>query len=148
MPTGDRKDPFLNYNFRLEIDGIQRAGFRECSGLDATTATVAYREGNEKVFTSRKIPGQVTYSNITLRWGITDDASLYDWAKKFVDGKGELSERKNGSIILCDSSGAEKLRWNFVYAWATVWKGPTLNATANDVAVEECSLAHEGLSKA
>jgi phage tail-like protein len=148
MPTG-RTDPFLNYNFKLEIDGIQRAGFRECAGLDATTAVVSYREGNETVFTSRKLPGQVTYSNISLKWGITDDHSLWDWAKKFVDGKGQLSERKNGSIVLMDESGQqEKKRWNFVFGWPTKWTGPSFNATANDVAIESLDIAHEGLALA
>ena len=34
--TGDRKDPFHGFNFRVEIGGIQRAGFREASGLDSS----------------------------------------------------------------------------------------------------------------
>jgi phage tail-like protein len=148
MPTGSRTDPFLNYNFKLEIDGIQKAGFRECSGLDATTAVVTYREGDEKVFTTRKLPGQVTYSNISLKRGITDDKELYEWAKKFVDGKGTISERKNGSIVLLDTAGEEKLRWNFVSGWITKWSGPSFNATSNDVAIESVEIAHEGISKA
>jgi phage tail-like protein len=147
MP-GDRVDPYLNYNFKLEIDGIQKAGFRECTGLDATTAVVPYREGQEKVFTSRKLPGQVTYSNISLKRGITDDHALWDWSKKFIDGKGKLSERKNGSIVLMDESGEEKIRWNFVFGWPTKLAGPSFNATANDVAIESLDIAHEGVKKA
>ena len=147
MP-GDRKDPFRGYNFKLEIDGIQRAGFRECSGLDATQDPVEYREGDEKVFTARKLAGLVKYSNIVLKWGITDDHSLWDWKKKFIDGKGAFSERKNGSVVLMDESGEEKLRWNFVHAWPSKWSGPTFNATANEVGIESLEIAHEGVSKA
>ena len=29
----ERKDPYRNFNFLVEIDGIGRAGFSECSGL-------------------------------------------------------------------------------------------------------------------
>ena len=37
MPsTGERKDPFRGYNFKVELGGITRAGFREASGLDAS----------------------------------------------------------------------------------------------------------------
>ncbi len=36
MPVGDRRDPYLSYNFLVEIDGIVRAGFRECTGLDSS----------------------------------------------------------------------------------------------------------------
>ena len=145
MATGERKDPFRGFNFKLEIDGISRNGFRECSGLDATTDIAEYREGNEKGNTARKLPALNKYSNITLKWGITDDASLWDWRKKVIDGK---VERKNGSIVLMDEAGDEKLRWNFVNAWPNKWTGPTFNATSNEVGIETLEIAHEGVTKA
>jgi len=145
MPTGDRQDPYRVYNFKLEIDGITRAGFRECSGLDSSQDPIDYREGNEKPRLVRKLPGLVKHSNITLKWGITDDASLWEWRKKAMDGK---VERKNGSIILLDDTGTEKLRWNFREGWPTKWTGPTFNATGNEVAIETLEIVHEGLEKA
>src|SRR2546430_10160927 len=57
MPVGDRKDPYRSYGFLVEIDGITRAGFRECSGLDSSQDPVDYREGNEP-HTARKLPGR------------------------------------------------------------------------------------------
>jgi phage tail-like protein len=143
--TGDRKDPFRGYNFKVEIDGISRNGFRECSGLDATSDPVEYREGNEKSFTPRKLPALTKYSNITLKWGITDDNSLWEWRKKVIDGK---TERKNGSVVLMDEAGEEKIRWNFVNAWPNKYTAPTFNATSNDVAIETLEIAHEGVTKA
>jgi phage tail-like protein len=145
MPTGDRKDPYRGYNFKLEIDGINAAGFRECSGLDATSDPIDYREGTDKAYTNRKLPGQTKYSNITLKRGITDDHSLWDWREKTIEGK---TERKNGSIVLMNESGEEKLRWNFVDGWPTKWTGPSFNATANEVAIEQLDIVHEGVKKA
>jgi phage tail-like protein len=145
MATGDRKDPFRGYNFKLEIDGISRNGFRECSGLDVTSDPIDYREGTDKAYSPRKLPGQSKYSNIVLKSGITDDHSLWDWRKKVIDGK---TERKHGSIVLMDESGEEKLRWNFVDGWPTKWSGPSFNATANEVAVETLEIVHEGVTKA
>jgi phage tail-like protein len=147
MPTGQRVDPYRNYNFKLEIDGIHRAGFREVAGLDAAVTPVEYREGDEKEFTARKLPCQAKYSNITLKWGITDDHSLWDWQKKFIDGT-VPTERKNGSIVLMNEHGEEKLRWNFVNGWPTKWTGPSFNATANEVAIEALELVTEGVKKA
>jgi phage tail-like protein len=144
MAVGDRKDPFRSYNFLVELDGITRAGFRECSGLDSTQDPVEYREGNEPP-TARKLPGLVKHSNITLKRGVTDDAQLWEWRKKAMDGK---VERKNGSIILLDEAGAEKLRWNFREGWPTKWTGPTFNATGNEVAIETLEIVHEGVLKA
>ena len=144
MATGDRKDPLRAFHFLVEIDGIARAGFRECSGLDSTQDVIEYREGNDGG-TSRKLPGLVHTTNITLKRGLTDDLQLWEWREKAARGK---VERKNGSIIILDESGAEKLRWNFVNAWPTKWTGPTLNAAGNELAIESLELAHEGLTKA
>jgi phage tail-like protein len=144
MPTGERKDPFRAYNFLVEIDGITRAGFRECSGLDTTQESIDYREGGEGLHV-RKLPGLVKYSNISLKRGITDDGELWEWRKKAIEGR---VERKNGSIILLDDSGSEKIRWNFVEGWPSKWSGPTFNATGNEVAIESLEIAHEGVAKA
>jgi phage tail-like protein len=142
--TGDRKDPFHGFNFRVEIGGIQRAGFREASGLDSAQDPTEYREGTDRL-TARKLPGLNKYSNISLKWGVTDDKELWDWRKKTMDGK---VERKNGSIVLLNDAGEEKVRWNFVDGWPTKWTGPSFNATSNDVAIETLDIAHEGLEKA
>ena len=144
MPTGDRKDPYRVYNFLVEVEGVTTAGFRECSGLDTAQDPIEYRNGNEDI-TVRKLPGLVKYSNITLKWGFTDDAAFWDWRKKAMDGK---VERKNGSIILLDDAREEKLRWNFREGWPTKWTGASFNATSNEVAIETLEIAHEGLEKA
>ena len=139
------KDPYRGYNFRLEIDGITRAGFREASGLDSTQDPIQYREGTDRPLTQRKMPGLNTYSNISLKWGISDDAEFWAWRLKSMQGQ---VERKNGSIVLMDDTGEAKMRWNFVNGWPTKWTGPSFNATGNDVAIESIDIAHEGLLKA
>ena len=144
MPVGDRNDPYRAYNFLVEIDGITRAGFQECSGLDSSQDPIEYREGGDPL-SARKLPGLNKYSNISLKWGVTDDAELWDWRKTAADGQ---IDRKNGSIILLDDAGDEKLRWNFREGWPTKWTGPSFNATGTEVAVEALEIAHEGLEKA
>ena len=144
MAAGDRTDPYRGYNFRVEIDGITRGGFREASGLDSAQDPVEYREGIDSL-TAKKLPGLNKYSNISLKWGITDDAELWEWRKKSADG---TVERKNGSIVLYNDAGEEKIRWNFIEGWPTKWTGPSFNATGNEVAIETLELAHEGVSKA
>jgi phage tail-like protein len=144
MPTGTRVDPYKGYNFLVELDGITRAGFRECSGLDSSQDPIEYREGNEKPLTARKLTGLTKYSNLTLKWGITDDAELWDWRQKAKDGQ---VERKNISIVLLDDVGEETWRWNLTNAWPTKWTGPSFNATGNEVAIETLEIAHEDLIK-
>ncbi len=137
-------DPYKNFRFLVEIDGIVQAGFSEVSGFGSNVEVIEYREGGDAA-TVRKLPGKVSYPDITLKWGVTDSRELYDWHRAAVNG---TIQRKNGSIILLDDSGEEKLRWNFREAWPTKWTGPGFNATANEVAIETLEIAHEGLTKA
>jgi phage tail-like protein len=139
-----RQDPYRSYNFLVEIDGITRAGFQECSGLDSTQEPIEYREGNEGL-TVRKLPGLNTFSNIVLKWGIADDTELWEWRQQVTEGK---IQHKNGSIVLLDDVGEEKARWNFREGWPTKWTGATFNATGTEVAVETLEIAHEGVARA
>jgi phage tail-like protein len=142
--TGQRVDPYMNFNFLVEIDGIARAAFHDCTGFDSTIDVVEHREGGENT-TTRKLPGITKYSNIVLKWGVTDDPDLYNWHRTAVDGN---VQRRNGSIVLLDREGQERVRWNFVNAWPCKWDGPDFNAEGNDVAIETLELAHEGVKRA
>jgi len=144
MATGTRVDPYRNFSFLVEIDGITQAGFSDCSGFGASTDPIEYREGGETK-TVRKLPGLTKYTNITLKWGLTDSRELYSWYRDVVDGK---IERKSGSIILLDLEGNEKVRWNFFEAWPTKWDGPDFTAKGNDVAIETLELVHERIERA
>ena len=139
-----RTDPYRNYAFLVEIDGITQAGFAECSGFGATTDVIEYREGGENA-TPRKLPGATKYPNITLRWGLTDSTELYDWYQEVVRGR---VQRKNGSIIVLDVAGEERRRWNFINGWPARWDGPDFSAKGNDVAIETLEIAHEGIARA
>jgi phage tail-like protein len=138
-----RVDPYRGFNFLVEIDGITQAGFQECGGLDSSTAVVEYREGSYPNHT-RKLTGLNSFSAITLKRGITDSDELWQWRQKAVDGK---TERKNGSIVLLDESGAERIRWNFSEAWPSKWTGPAFNATGNAIAVETLEITHEEIAR-
>jgi phage tail-like protein len=141
--TGRRVDPFNNFNFLVEIDGITRAAFQQVSGFDSTIDVIEHREGGENT-TTRKLPGLTKFSNIVLKWGITDDMELYQWHRDAVQG---AVERRNGSIIGLDRQGQEVVRWNFFHAWPSKYDGPDYNAEGNDVAIETLELAHEGVER-
>jgi phage tail-like protein len=136
----DRLDPYAGYNFAVELDGITRAGFRECSGLENSQNAGEYREGTDKNLSVRKLPGLVTHSDITLSRGITADSKLWEWRQKAVKGN---IERHDISITLLDNNGNAKITWNLFDCWPRQWTGPSLNATADDLAVEQLVLACE-----
>jgi len=144
MPAPQRDDPFKAFNFLVEIDGVARAAFSEVSGLESETAVIEYRSGSENVNWVRKLPGLTKFGNITLRRGVTQDADLWNWRKSIVEGE---IDRRNGAIILLDDKRIEVVRWNFRNGWICKWVGPTLNAKANEVAIESIEIAHEGLER-
>lgn len=141
MATGDRLDPYSQYNFLIEIDGINRGAFTEASGLSAEQDVIDYREGSDDTVV-RKLPGLKTFTNLVLKRGWTKDASLWDWRKTTIEG---LTSRKSGSIIVLDEERAEALRFNFKEGWICKWEGPQLNSTTNEVAIESIEICHEGL---
>ena len=145
MANGQRIDPYGNFNFLVEIDGITRAAFHEASGFDSTIDVTEHREGGDNT-TLRKLPSMTKYSNISLKFGATDDRQLYDWHRQWITGD-PAAQRKNGSVILLDRQGQEKVRWNFFNAWPAKWVGPSFSAEGNDVAIETLTLCCEGLER-
>jgi phage tail-like protein len=135
----NRIDPYKSFNFLVEIDGVANAGFQDCGGLDSTHAPIDYREGSDPDHV-RKLRGMASFSPISLKRGITDSRDLYDW---YLSG-----QPRNGSIVLLDESGQEKIRWNFRLAWPSKWTGPAFNSTGNTVAIESLEIAHEELVRA
>jgi phage tail-like protein len=144
MADGDRVDPYRNFNFKVEIDGITQAGFAECTGFGSSNDPIEYREGTDRT-TVRKLPGLTKFNNITLKWGLADSRELFDWYTDITKGK---IERKNGSIVLTDLDGIEKARWNFFQGWPTKWDGPDFNAEGTDAAIETLEIANEGIERA
>src|SRR5262249_50136991 len=143
MATGTRVDPYRGFNFLVEIDGITQGGFQEVSGVDSSTDPVDYREGTDPNHV-RKLTGLNKYSAITLKRGITDSDELWRWRETVINGK---PERKNGSIVLRDETGADKIRWNFSNAFPTKYTRPSLNSTSTSVAIETLEITHEELKK-
>lgn len=132
-------DPYRGFNFMIELDGLTRAGFQECSGLDTSTDSQDYREGTDPNHL-RKLTGLNKFSPITLKRGITDDDALWNWRQRIMDG---VLDRRDISIVLLNEAHEEQWRWNLRRAWPSKWTGPTFNATSNEVAVETLELMHE-----
>ncbi len=57
MATSNVKEPYRNFRFLVEIDGIVEAGFCEVIMPVSSVDVIEYREGNETGATARKIAG-------------------------------------------------------------------------------------------
>jgi phage tail-like protein len=141
MPSA-RQDPYLDFNFVVEIDQVTSAGFSEAELPGGRIEAIAYREGADKTSAARLLPGRVEYGPLVLRRGFAGDATLFNWWRSVAQGS---LDRRNVSVILLDEQRQEVARWNIRRAWPTKWAGPSLKALGNEVAIEELELAHEGI---
>lgn len=145
MATGDRNDPYLGFRFVVELDGVIVAGFSEVTGLQVEVEVQEYREGGLNSF-MHKLAGPARYpSNLVLKHGITKSRELWQWHQEVASGS---FKRKNGSIILLNSTADEVWRWNFEGAYPVRWNGPDLRGNASEVAVETLELVHRGIKLA
>jgi phage tail-like protein len=138
----ERKDPYAQYNFVLEIEGTNVAGFAEVGGLTMEQDIIEYREGADTA-TVRKLPGLRKFGNITLKRGYTKNRELWEWRKTTIDG---ITQRKSGAVILRDEAGEAALRWEFREGWISKYEGPALKATANEAAMESIEIAVEDVA--
>jgi len=137
--------PLTTFSFSLEMDGITNSEWKECSGVDTETELIEYKETTkEGKMIIRKLPGAMKWSDITLKKGITSSTELWEWRKQVEEGSVEEA-RRNGSIVLYDSTHKEVARWNFISGWPQKITGADLNAGENAVAVEAVTITHEGL---
>jgi phage tail-like protein len=137
-----RNDPYLNFNFRVEIDGVEAAGFSEVHLPEGRIEAVAYREGTDPTSAARLLPGRVEYGRVVLRRGFAGDATLFRWWEEIAQGN---LDRRNVGIILLDEQRKEVARWGLRRAWPSKWVGPQLRGLGNEVAIETLELAHEGI---
>lgn len=135
----ERDDPFAQYNFVIEIDDVQVAGFTEVGGLSTETDVIEYREGTDRN-RMRKLVGISKFGNITLKKGMTLNRDLWEWRKTTLDGQ---SDRRNGAIVLRDEAGVDQLRWEFYEGWVSKYEGPAMNSTANEAAIETIEIVSE-----
>jgi phage tail-like protein len=143
MVLGARVDPYLSFNFLVEIEGLLVGGFSQVSGLQSEVEVHDYREGGLNDYVHR-LAGPVRYpANLVLRRGITDVPALWQWHRDVRRG---IIQRRNVTVILNDGAGRAVNHWHLERAYPVRWLGPDLRADANTVAVETLELAHCGFA--
>ena len=173
-------DPLRNFRFLVKfipLDGSAtdlpgggaapvQFGFTSVSGLSVTTDAIPYREGGYNT-TFHQIPGQTTFSPLTLQRGVTLGSSKnWNWMRRLFStvtgGPTGLTVGTNN--FRCDieiqvlshpiaGAGSEDgstagdhvaMRFMVYNAWITSLAYSDLNAGDNAILVEQMTLVHEG----
>jgi phage tail-like protein len=125
-------------------------GFQECSGLDIEMDVAELVEGGRNDGVIRRV-GRGKYSNIVLKRGMfygednRVNPALWAWMQGILEGALPVP-RYDGQVKLRAADGHTLLAtWSFVRGLPQKVQGPQLNAKTGDVAMEELTIAHEGL---
>lgn len=142
---------FIPFRFRVTLfdskdmgQELCKGAFSEVSGLEASMTPKALKEGGRN-WGEVQLSGPTTFPPVILKRGITDLDHLWKWFEA-TTRSANYGLRYNGMIDVFYPSGEPALRWNLLNVLPTKFKGPDLSATANQVAVEELHLVHEGLT--
>lgn len=138
-------DPYVAFNFTVEIEGLTVGGFSEVEGLSSRIELESYVEGgvNHRI---HYFPKQMTYPNLVLIRGLADRDDLWKWYEDATRGKFQLL---NGTITLNNCEQSKVMAWNFKKAYPIAWEGPKLNAgSGTEIAFERLEIVHRGVYKA
>lgn len=139
--------PYRNFKYKVEIDGIQVAGFSEATIPETSTNPLEYREGIDPAWPG-KLSGLVSFGNLTLKRGVTDNMDLYNW-RRLVEEKGSDVDgaRKAISLILIDEQEAPKARWNLEECWPIKLETSGFNASSDEVMIDTLEIVLERMTR-
>ncbi|MGA9377469.1 MAG: phage tail protein [Phormidium sp.] len=153
----------LNYltanRFYVEIEDFRyiSACFQECSGLSVKVNYDTFFEGGVNN-QQRIIMGHTQFSEVILKRGITNDLVFWGWANRMLTQlesiNKDLSERerhqlnpqrRNVNILLFNQAGQTIQCWTLIGAVPVAWNASPFQADSSTVAIEELTLAYEGI---
>lgn len=141
----------------LKLDGSQDsvdATFLECQGIERSQEVIEICEvtpqqwGQAKSgrIVRTKIPGNGKTSNITLRRGMTNSKTLWNWFKAVEEGNWAKQFRE-GSLTIYDQAGEAQAILEFQGAWPTRYKASGFNANSSEMEIEELEIAVDMLTR-
>jgi len=140
--------PFTAFNFSVEVnvEGVSpkvcNAAFSDCDGLEMTMEVKTIREGGNNGRQIR-LTGPISYGQVTLKRGMTENFDLWDWFDKTVS---DPTVRADAVVVLFAADGnTERARFVLSRCVPVKLKAPTLNAKDGVVAIEEMQLAYESV---
>jgi phage tail-like protein len=121
---------------------VCRGAFSDCTGLEATMEPKVIKEGGRNYGHNQRV-GQVSFSTVILKRGMTDNHDLWNWFNKLNDGA--YASRLSVKITVLDMAGEPLMAWRLDNAMPVKFKAADLSARNNEIGIEELHLAHEGL---
>lgn len=151
----DTDRPFIAFRFDVSMqvdnaDALQLtnplcgASFAECDGLEMTMEPKVVKEGGNNI-SHIHLVGPVTYANLTLKRGMTQNLDLWKWFAGASRGQYRGS-RATGTVLMNDASGNPALRFTLLKCLPVKIKAAALNGKDGLIALEEMQIAYESFT--
>jgi len=157
MSVDPQRALLSTFNFRVALNrsggGAEQlgdGGFQECGGLQIDMDVHEITEGGRNDGTVR-LAGRGKYTNIVLKRGMLFPVGgaavndIWSWLQGMLSGQRPIVRYDGVIEVLNASSGAVTATWVFDRGLPAKVSGPSLNAKSGDIAIEELTIAHEGL---
>lgn len=139
------------FYIELKLDGSHDpvdAYFMECKGVKQSQTAIDFCEvaprqwGKAKSgqLAHTKVPGNTKTSNLTLRRGMTQSNTLWNWFEAVQLGNW-AKQLRDGSLTIYDQMGNAQALFQFCGAYPISYLVSDLNANTGDLAIEEMELA-------
>lgn len=134
------------FRFVVEIDDLSYAGFQSCTELSSEFAEIAHYEGGR--LTADKSPGRITFDDVTLARGVTENDELYRWHLQVGDAADDVGAvdnqfKKNVEIVQLDMAGSQIRRWRLVNAWPKRFTAGDWDNDSDENVIEQLVLSFD-----
>lgn len=130
-------------------DLLGNGGFQECAGLEIEMDVQEYQEGGRNNGVIKRA-GRGKFPLLVLKRGMFFEGAgqanveLWRWMQATISGVRPIV-RYDGLIYVKSAEGEVRATWVFERGLPAKIKGPELNGKTGELAIEELSIAHEGL---
>lgn len=132
-------------------DLLGTGGFQECNGLEIEMDIQEYQEGGRNNGVVRRA-GRAKFQPLVLKRGMFFDpgndsranADLWRWMQSVVNGERPI-RRYDGIVYVKSADNSVRATWVFERGLPSKIRGPELNGKTGEIAIEELTIAHEGL---
>jgi len=134
------------FKFVCEIDGVAYAGFSKVSSLEVEVANVMHFEGG--ALTPNKSPGRLTFADVTLERGATQDKDLFKWFQdvaRLSSGLGlpDIAYKRNLDIVQQERDGTTLRRWSLYRAWPVKFVAGDWDNGSDENVIESVTLTYD-----
>ncbi len=148
MPTviGKSRKYHKKYKFIVELDNFAASQWQKCSELSSEIAKIEQWEGGSLI--PNKSPGRVTFSDVTLERGATEDEDCFNWYKQVANiaansGAVDDEYKRNGDVVQQDRDGKSLRRWMLSAGWPTKFVAGEWDNTSDENVMESITLTYD-----